>query len=166
MPSTACYNTTSRIQTIRQQRGLGGEEVQLNERGVVWGCEIFKEHRKWISEKWHRTNNKKFYKVPVFLKVFTGTASTKISLYSATSAEGSCQFSARSNENSLWGCTFAKQNWIVKFQMTMSVNSAFELECAQELLRQGERSRQGEGNRVLTASVEELLGRPKHPVLV
>ncbi len=47
--------------------------------------------------------------------------------------------------------------------MTMSVNSAFELECAQELLR---RSRQGEGNSVPTASVEELLGRPMHPVLV
>ena len=46
--------------------------------------------------------------------------------------------------------------------MTMSVNSGFELECAPELLR---RSRQGKGNRVLTASVEELLGRPKHLVL-
>ena len=45
----------------------------------------------------------------------------------------------------------------------MSVNSALELECAQELLR---RSRPEEGNRVLTASVEELLDRPKHTVLV
>ncbi len=47
--------------------------------------------------------------------------------------------------------------------MSMSVISAFELEWAQELLR---RSRQGEWNRVPTASMEELLGRPKHPVLV